>query len=277
MEFITDRLKAADAGFPDANLFFQRERALDRLKAKTTTWRDIKQRIKLNKQKKDEARKAAHPGYAESVISCVEAWNTSATNREWRQKVDDVHRRTVREKAAAPTKAEYEDVLTLIHGCITVGNAARGGQVGSIRNADYWQRHTFGEAGRVGEEEEEGEEGEKGEEGEEEEEEGEEEGEEKKKKAEEDKEKEKEATDEKKELDEIGGAVITLTSEEGRHLKTGKDQCIYLTLNHLDLVEKYLDIKEEFFGDQQVCRFVSVSVCICVSVHVRPSVRRRPS
>ena len=105
----------------------------------------------------------------------------------------------------------------MVHGCITTGNASRAGQVGAIRNIDYWRIVDYdgGEAAAEDEDEDD------------------------------DDDREEEAAEK---AAAIGGAVITVTSEPGRHLKTGHDQHIYLTGNTRELLEKYIEVKEAFFG-----------------------------
>lgn len=227
VEYVTEKFKKESAGFSDANLYNQRDRALDNLRSgNSKLWADINKRINIYRQKKKEAKKAIHPEHAQCVIGSVEAWNTSAEFREWKQEVEAVHRRVAIEKGPPPKEAEYESILSLTYGCITTGNASRAGQVGSIRNVDYWQMVDFNEGEAMEDNDEDREEAE---------------------------EEEEEAAEK---AAAIGGAVITVTSEPGRFLKTGHDQHIYLTGNTRELLEKYLEVKEAFFGGKQMQQLV---------------------
>ena len=79
----------------------------------------------------------------------MENWNESEEYAKWEAAVKQIWERVVEGKEAIKF-AEYEKVLSFIHGVVSTGNAARASQVGYMTHEDF-----FKEGGEENEDEEE--------------------------------------------------------------------------------------------------------------------------
>ena len=97
----------------------------------------LNKKIEVCKHKKTHSAKVLKPDIDKTIVDCVENWNELEEYAKWEAAVKQIWERVVEGKEAIKF-AEYEKVLSFIHGVVSTGNAARASQVGYMTREDFF-------------------------------------------------------------------------------------------------------------------------------------------
>lgn len=101
-------------------------------------WRDVNKRMSNFRTKTELHKITLHKSdMEEAITNCVSNWNKSPRYAELQEEVIGIHRKIYGEDKVKPTSQEYDKVVNLAHGVVSMANAGRAGTMGKVKNIEY--------------------------------------------------------------------------------------------------------------------------------------------